>query len=65
MTPAPVDFEEQAWQQLGNDKADPELAETSELGEAIECVACGKTFLHEASWTNHERSKKHKQALWR
>ncbi|OWZ26582.1 hypothetical protein C356_06913 [Cryptococcus neoformans c45] len=34
-------------------------------GEVFECVACGKTFASEASWVNHERSKKHKQAVWR
>ncbi|KAK8861287.1 hypothetical protein IAR55_002106 [Kwoniella newhampshirensis] len=34
-------------------------------GEIFECVACGKTFASEASWTNHERSKKHKQAVYR
>ncbi|OCF34510.1 hypothetical protein I316_03551 [Kwoniella heveanensis BCC8398] len=34
-------------------------------GELFECVACGKTFASEASWGNHERSKKHKQAVWR
>lgn len=28
-------------------------------------MACGKTFASEASWVNHERSKKHKQAVWR
>ncbi|WVF66725.1 hypothetical protein IAT40_001467 [Kwoniella sp. CBS 6097] len=34
-------------------------------GDFFECVACGKTFASEASWGNHERSKKHKQAVWR
>ncbi|WVR04088.1 hypothetical protein IAU60_001087 [Kwoniella sp. DSM 27419] len=34
-------------------------------GEFFECVACGKTFASEASWANHERSKNHKQAVWR
>ncbi|OCF78359.1 hypothetical protein I204_00297 [Kwoniella mangroviensis CBS 8886] len=34
-------------------------------GEFFECVACSKTFATEASWANHERSKKHKQAVWR
>ncbi|XAO26891.1 hypothetical protein I312_105732 [Cryptococcus bacillisporus CA1280] len=34
-------------------------------GEIFECVACGKTFASEASWINHEKSKKHKQAVWR
>ncbi|WWC98864.1 hypothetical protein V866_005758 [Kwoniella sp. B9012] len=34
-------------------------------GELFECVACSKTFASEASWANHERSKKHKQAVWR
>ncbi|WRT65403.1 uncharacterized protein IL334_002346 [Kwoniella shivajii] len=34
-------------------------------GEFFECVACSKTFASEASWGNHERSKKHKQSVWR
>nr|ODN87212.1 hypothetical protein L203_03484 [Cryptococcus depauperatus CBS 7841] len=34
-------------------------------GELFECVACGKTFASEASWNNHERSKKHKQMVWK
>ncbi|WWD16810.1 hypothetical protein CI109_101242 [Kwoniella shandongensis] len=34
-------------------------------GEIFECVACGKSFASEASWSNHERSKKHKQAVYR
>ncbi|ODN76970.1 hypothetical protein L202_05533 [Cryptococcus amylolentus CBS 6039] len=33
--------------------------------EIFECVACSKTFASEASWENHERSKRHKQAVWR
>jgi hypothetical protein len=33
--------------------------------EVFECVACSKTFMSEASWENHERSKKHRQAVWR
>jgi DnaJ family protein A protein 5 len=28
-------------------------------------VACNKVFQSEPSWTNHERSKKHKQAVYR
>lgn len=30
-----------------------------------ECVACNKTFNSENAWDNHERSKKHKQAVFR
>jgi DnaJ family protein A protein 5 len=30
-----------------------------------ECVACNKTFMSENAWDNHERSKKHKQAVFR
>lgn len=33
--------------------------------EIFECVACNKTFQSEAQWTNHERSKKHKQAVFK
>lgn len=33
--------------------------------EGYECVACNKTFMTENAWDNHERSKKHKQAVFR
>jgi DnaJ homolog subfamily A member 5 len=33
--------------------------------EGYDCVACGKTFMTENAWDNHERSKKHKQAVFR
>lgn len=31
----------------------------------FECVACNKTFQSERQWENHERSKKHRQAVWK
>lgn len=77
---AAEEYEEQAWQRLHLDpssgESDEEEAEEEgdgtgvrlndgQGGEIFECVACDKTFLSEASWENHERSKKHKQAVWR
>ncbi|CAK9786692.1 hypothetical protein CC85DRAFT_129532 [Cutaneotrichosporon oleaginosum] len=72
-------FQEQEWQKVKvasdeEDEAD-EYAEEGDGtgirmddgagGEVFECVACNKTFQSEASWSNHERSKKHKQSVWR
>lgn len=74
---AAAEFEEQHWQRIHeNESEDEELEEDvgngsaqrvgdGAGGEALECVACGKTFQSEASWANHERSKKHRQAVWR
>lgn len=63
--PSPTDdFEEQDWQRLRH-SSDEEGSENEGEEEALECVACAKTFLSEASWANHERSKKHKQAVHR
>lgn len=76
---AAADYEEQAWQRLHLDPLSDESEEEEEEdgdgtgvrvgdgqgGEVFECVACNKTFSSEASWGNHERSKKHKQAVWR
>lgn len=71
-------FEEQEWQKVKPPSDDEEDVEEEELGdgtgirlddgaggEIFECVACNKMFQTEASWENHERSKKHKQAVWR
>lgn len=58
------DFEEQDWQRLRH-SSDEEASDGEAEEEALECVACGKTFLSEASFANHERSKKHKQAVHR
>ena len=33
--------------------------------EVFECVACNKTFGSERSWENHERSKRHKQSVFK
>jgi len=60
---AAAQFQEQSWQKVVVDSDDTDVEEAS--GEALECVACGKTFQSEASWANHERSKKHKQAVYR
>lgn len=42
-----------------------EDAESDGEPEGFECVACNKTFMTENAWDNHERSKKHKQAVFR
>lgn len=77
---AAEEYEEQAWQRLHLDPSSAESEDEEpedegdgtavrlddgQGGEIFECVACDKTFLSEASWENHERSKKHKQAVWR
>jgi DnaJ family protein A protein 5 len=76
---AAADYEEQEWQRLHLDQLSDESEEEEEEdgdgtgvrlddgqgGEVFECVACSKTFLSEASWENHERSKRHKQAVWK
>jgi len=77
---AAEEYEEQTWQRLHLDPLSGESEDDEpedegdgtgvrmddgQGGEIFECVACDKTFLSEASWENHERSKKHKQAVWR
>lgn len=76
---AAMEYEQQEWQRLQLDPlSDESESEEEEVGdgtavrqetdngdEVFECVACNKTFMSEASWDNHERSKKHKQAVWR
>jgi hypothetical protein len=45
---------------------DDESGEDESDGEGqYECFACNKLFTSEKTWENHERSKKHKQALAR
>ncbi len=39
--------------------------EEEDLDPTFECVACNKLFSSEKTWQDHERSKKHKQAVWR
>lgn len=72
-----AEYQEQDWQRLKHDDSSDEevqqeigdgtglRTEDGTGGEIFECVACAKTFSSEASWENHERSKKHKQAVWR
>ncbi|GAA98426.1 uncharacterized protein L969DRAFT_94212 [Mixia osmundae IAM 14324] len=71
---AAAEYRAQHWQE---DLKDPEQLingeyvgdqpadESSEADEAYWCAACDKTFKTEATWSNHERSKKHKQAVMR
>ncbi|GFZ42894.1 hypothetical protein JCM24511_00612 [Saitozyma sp. JCM 24511] len=71
-------YEEQDWQKLQDPSDSEEEVTEMDAGggtairmndgsgnEVFECVACSKTFMSEASWENHERSKKHRQAVWR
>lgn len=72
-------FEEQDWQKIKEEPlSEEEIDEYADEGdgtglrmddgaggEIFECVACNKTFQSEASWANHERSKKHKQAVYK
>jgi DnaJ family protein A protein 5 len=74
-------FEVQEWQKFAKDDTEDEEEEDERAqqagdgtglrmddgtgGELLECIACNKTFQSEASWENHERSKKHKQAVWK
>lgn len=69
---AAADYVEQDWQKVeASDSSEEEQEEPAQdgtalrAGEFLECVACAKTFQSEASWQNHERSKKHKQSVWR
>ncbi|WVQ74378.1 hypothetical protein IAR50_003979 [Cryptococcus sp. DSM 104548] len=72
------DWQKMSGNKSDGEEEDAEDAEEEQLGdgtgvriddgngnEIFECVACSKTFASEASWENHERSKKHKQAVWR
>ena len=61
---AAEDFQEQDWQRIDAlhlSSSDEE--EDNAQAHSYECVACSKTFASEASWTNHEKSKRHKQAV--
>lgn len=52
--------------EASEDAEDDEHEEDSEdEPSGFECVACNKTFQSEKQWENHERSKKHKQAVWK
>ena len=61
------EFEEQDWQRIqeGDHVEDEVGDEMNGSAELFECVACSKVFSSNASWLNHERSKKHKQAVYR
>ena len=39
--------------------------ESEEEPDGWECIACHKTFASQGQWENHEKSKKHKQAMWK
>lgn len=60
--PPLAEFEEQDWQRLRHSSDEEDEEEQEE--QILECVACNKSFASEASWANHERSKKHKQAVF-
>ncbi|KAI5454891.1 hypothetical protein NCC49_002167 [Naganishia albida] len=39
--------------------------ESEEEPDGWECIACHKNFASQGQWENHEKSKKHKQAMWK
>ena len=47
------------------EKEDKEARGRGELSIELDCVVCRKTFKSEKQWENHERSKKHRDALER
>lgn len=53
------------WNETGMVAEDEEEEEDEEEDGAYECFACNKVFAGQKTWENHERSKKHKQAVWR
>ncbi|ORX36437.1 hypothetical protein BD324DRAFT_645995 [Kockovaella imperatae] len=61
---AAAEFEEQDWQKINDIPLSSEEDEDQvDAQQLLECVACGKTFASDATWMNHERSKRHKQAV--
>lgn len=51
------------WNETG--MVDEDGSGSEEEEGQYECFACNKVFASEKTWENHERSKKHKQAVWR
>lgn len=39
--------------------------ESEEEPDGWDCIACHKSFASQGQWENHEKSKKHKQAIWK
>ncbi|KAJ9094843.1 hypothetical protein QFC19_007772 [Naganishia cerealis] len=39
--------------------------ESEEEPDGWDCVACHKSFSSQGQWENHEKSKKHKQSMWK
>ena len=67
VTESAASFAEQDWQKLVDVPSSEGLEGTmrqldgDEDAQIFECIACNKLFQTEASFANHERSKKHKQ----
>lgn len=51
------------WNETG--MVDEEGSDSEEEEGQYECFACNKIFASEKTWENHERSRKHKQAVER
>lgn len=49
----------------GSDGAEDSDAESEEEPDGWDCIACHKSFASQGQWENHEKSKKHKQAIWK
>lgn len=52
-------------EELSGEGESEEDEEVQEKRVVFECVACGKAFKTEGQMIDHEKSKKHKQAIWR
>ncbi|KAJ9097707.1 hypothetical protein QFC21_004745 [Naganishia friedmannii] len=39
--------------------------ESEDEPDGWDCIACHKSFSSQGQWENHEKSKKHKQAMWK
>lgn len=51
---------------VGASDADEDSDEESEEApDGWDCIACHKSFASQGQWENHEKSKKHKQAIWK
>lgn len=58
------DDEDGEEQEEGNG-VDPNSMGAENASGGWDCVACDKIFQNEKTWLNHEKSKKHRQAVWR
>ncbi|KAJ9126506.1 hypothetical protein QFC24_001533 [Naganishia onofrii] len=47
------------------DEMDESDEESEDEPDGWDCIACHKSFSSQGQWENHEKSKKHKQAMWK